>query len=47
MEHSMRSSVTGAVVAVSTLLAALAVVPVAMALKPTRDRPGATGQGHQ
>jgi hypothetical protein len=33
----MRSSVIGPVVAVSTLLAALAVVPVAMAVKPTRE----------
>jgi hypothetical protein len=37
MQHSMRSSVISAVVAVSTLLAALAVVPVAMAVKPTRE----------
>jgi hypothetical protein len=37
MQHSMRSSAIGAVVAVSTLLAAIAVVPVAMAVKPTRE----------
>jgi hypothetical protein len=33
----MRSSVIGAVVAVLTLLAGLAVVPLAMAVKPTRE----------
>ena len=37
MQHSMRSSAIGAVVAVSTLLAAVALVPAAMADKPTRE----------
>jgi hypothetical protein len=37
MKHSMRSSVIGAVVAVSTLLAALTDVSVATAAEPTRE----------
>ena len=48
MQVPMRSSVIGAVVMVSTLLAALAVVPVAMAVKPTREIiPAPRRQDHQ